>query len=196
MSASGRYSRADFFGHVARAAALLFGAAAAGQATAAPAKARPAGGQGGLSDVERLVAMEDIKQLKARRDKAVDFKDWATLEALHAPEHHSYVPGLPPWTSAAEMVRNIRAASEVISMVHQGHTPDITFDSLTRAHGTWASEAHLSWKQGEAEHWLHNWGYYEEVYEKRGGRWLFVERKEHSLKRIMSPGGVLPTARA
>jgi hypothetical protein len=148
-----------------------------------------------MSDVERLVALEDIKQLKSRRDRAVDMKDWVTLEALHAPDHHSHVEGFEPWTSAAEMIRNIEMSLREVVSVHQCHTPDITFETPTRARGIWAMEDFLSWRQDDREHWLRGYGFYEEVYEKRDGRWVYVWRRLTRLKVNMSEGGMLPGAR-
>ena len=37
---------------------------------------------GDLTDIERLIALQDIYRLKARRDHAVDQKDWETYAAL------------------------------------------------------------------------------------------------------------------
>ena len=145
-----------------------------------------------MSDVERLIAIEDIKQLKSRRDRAVDMKDWKTLEALHAPDHHSYVMDFPPWTSAAEMIERTRKGMEGVTSVHHSHTPDITFESPTRAKGIWAMTDYLSWKKGEEEHWLYGYGFYQETYEKRDGRWIYVERRLTRLKVDMSPGATMP----
>ena len=71
----------------------------------------------GMSDLEWLVALEEIRQLKARRDRYLDAHDWDAYEALHAPDHvsqHAPDPstGLEgePWTSAAEMMRNMPPA--------------------------------------------------------------------------------------
>ena len=50
----------------------------------------PQGRPQGMSDIEWLVALEEIRQLKARRDRYVDAHDWAALEALHAPDHVSH----------------------------------------------------------------------------------------------------------
>jgi hypothetical protein len=58
----------------------------------------------GFSILDRLEAMEEIKLLKARRDRFVDTKDWDSLEALHVPEHQSHNGDYPPWTTAAEMI--------------------------------------------------------------------------------------------
>jgi hypothetical protein len=142
-----------------------------------------------MSDLERLVAIEEIKQLKSRRDRAVDQKDWATTETLHAPDHVSDVEGFPPWTSAAEMIRNVSASMAGITSVHHSHTPDITLESPTRATGIWAMEDYLSWRQGGEEHWLRGYGFYHETYEKRDGRWVYVRRMLRRLKVDMSPGG-------
>lgn len=92
-----------------------------------------------MSDIEWLVALEDIRQLKARRDRYVDAHDWAGYEALHAPDHvshHSADPknGIPAsaWNSAAEMVANV---SKIMSgelnnvTVHHSYDPEIV---LTR----------------------------------------------------------------
>jgi hypothetical protein len=197
MSLKDPMSRAAFFGHLARAASLLLGAGAAGEAAAVSLDPiAPGDGRGGLSKIDWLEAIEELKLLHSRRDRAVDMKDWDTLEALHAPEHHSYVEGLPPWTSRDEMMRNIRASAEGMVTVHQCHTPDITFASPTRARGIWGREGYLTWKQGAEDHWMHNYGFYDETYEKRGGRWLFTSRREVTLRSERSPGAVIPKPKA
>jgi hypothetical protein len=143
-----------------------------------------------MSDTERLVAIDDIKRLKSRRDRAVDTKDYATLEALHAPDHKT--EGHATWNSAKEMVENIRAAMVTITSCHHCHTPDITFQSPTKAAGIWAMEDNLFWKQGDEDHWLHGMGFYHETYEKRGGQWVFTSRRLKRLRVNMSPGAVMP----
>ena len=150
---------------------------------------------GEMSDIERLVALEEIKQLKARRDRAVDMKDWATFESLHAPDHRSHADGFEEWTSAAQLVANIKANLEGVTTIHHSHTPDIRFQSAVTATGIWAMEDNLYWMQGDQEHWLRGFGFYHETYEKRDGQWVFTTRK---LKRItvkMSPGAVFGAKR-
>ena len=56
-----------------------------------------------ISGLEKLLALEDLRALKARRDRAVDTKDWELLESLHAPDHTSYNDDYSPWVTAAEM---------------------------------------------------------------------------------------------
>jgi hypothetical protein len=145
-----------------------------------------------LSDIERLVAIEDIKQLKSRRDRAVDMKDWATLESLHAPDHKS-ISEYATWNTAAEMVANIsHNHARMTATLHHSHTPDITIQSRTKASGIWAMEDNDYWMQGDEEHWLRGFGFYYETYEKRDGRWVFTSRELKHRTCKVSPGGVMP----
>jgi SnoaL-like domain len=131
-----------------------------------------------LSDIEQLVAKEEIKLLKARRDRAVDTKDWDLYFSLHAPDHVSHNEGYPRWESAQEMIENVKQllGPDKIS-VHHSHTPEITFESPTKAKGIWAMEDNIFWQQDGEEHWLNGFGFYHETYEKRDGKWLFTSRQ-------------------
>lgn len=131
----------------------------------------------GMTDLERLLAIEEIKTLKARRDRAVDTKDWATYQALHAPDHVSHNDGFERWNNRAEMIANVRRLMADNITVHHSHTPDISFESPARARGIWGMEDNIFWTQGEEEHWLQGFGFYHETYEKRDGRWVFTSRQ-------------------
>ncbi|WP_298692831.1 nuclear transport factor 2 family protein [uncultured Sphingomonas sp.] len=149
-----------------------------------------------MSPVETLIALEEIKLLKARRDRAVDSKDWDTYLALHAPDHQSHNDGFDHWKTAAEMIANVkRLLAHTKATVHHSHTPEISFDSATRANGIWAMEDNIFWMQGDEEHWLQGFGFYHETYEKRDGTWLFTSRRLKRTHVHMSPGAVPPSAR-
>lgn len=131
-----------------------------------------------MSDIEQLMALEEIKRLKARRDRAVDTKDWNTYLALHAPDHKSHNDGHEPWNSAQEMITNVRKLlGEGTISAHHSHTPEITFKSSSKAKGIWAMEDNIFWKEGGDDHWLQGFGFYHETYEKREGKWLFTSRQ-------------------
>ena len=142
--------------------------------------------------LERLAALEDIRVLKARRDRLVDTKDWAALEALHVPEHHSYNGDYPPWTSAADMIRNVRHVMKDLRTAHHSHTPEITFESRTKASGIWAMTGISLWDQNGEDHWFVATGHYFETYEKRHGTWLFTSRRLEYVLTKTSPGGLFP----
>ncbi|MEY4159651.1 MAG: hypothetical protein RLZZ136_272 [Pseudomonadota bacterium] len=131
----------------------------------------------GLSGIEKLKALEEIKQLKARRDRAADTKDYALYESLHAPDHVSENGDYGRWTSAAEMIVNTRKSMESLITLHHSHTPEIEFVSATKATGIWAMEGMSFWQQDGQDHWFQAFGHYHEIYEKRDGSWLFTWRK-------------------
>ena len=149
----------------------------------------------GMSDIERLLAIEEIKVLKARRDRAVDTKDWATYEALHAPDHFSHNEGFERWNTAAEMIANVSKIMADVISVHHSHTPQLTFDSPTKVTGIWGMEDNIFWKQGEEDHWLQGFGFYHETYEKRDGRWVFTSRQLKRTHVRTSPGAIMGAER-
>ena len=63
----------------------------------------------GMSDIERLVALEEIRLLKARRDQAIDTKNWELYHSLHAPHHVSHNEGLPRWEGPDAMIAGTKA---------------------------------------------------------------------------------------
>ena len=147
-----------------------------------------------MSDVERLSALEEIKDLQARRCYAVDTSDWAAYEVLHAPDHVSkndgeaqaYVGG----KANADRIKKNHETYGITSM-HQVHSPIITFESATRARGIWSMEDNLWWTVEGVEHWSKGFGFYHETYEKRDGKWLFTSRQLKRQKVLASPGAKL-----
>lgn len=145
-----------------------------------------------LSGLEKLTALEAIRLLKARRDRAADTKDWALYESLHAPDHVSRNGDYPTWTTAAEMIANIRVIMGGLTTVHHSHTPEIMFDSPTTARGVWAMKGVSFWMQGTERHWFRAFGQYHETYAKRGGVWLFASRELRYTHTTVSQGGIFP----
>jgi hypothetical protein len=146
----------------------------------------------GMAVLDWLVALEDIKLMKARRDRFVDTKDWASLEALHVPEHRSSNGDYPPWTTAREMIHNVREIMRDLRTAHHSHTPEITFESPTLASGIWAMTGISLWSQGDEEHFFVATGHYFETYEKRNGGWLFTSRRLEYILTKTSPRGIFP----
>src|SRR3954452_24316464 len=97
-----------------------------------------------MDDSERLVAIEDIRQLKARYFRCMDTKDWAGLTDVFAPDAvldmsgemgpHA-APGVGVTTGQAEVGSFMKAAVEEITTVHHGHMSEITVTSPTTATG-------------------------------------------------------------
>ena len=145
-----------------------------------------------LAGIEKLKALEEIKRLKAQRDRAADTKDWELYESLHAPDHVSENGDYGRWTSAAEMIANVRKSMETLIVMHHSHTPEITFETPTFARCVWAMEGMSFWQQGEADHWFQAFGHYFETCEKRGGRWVYTSRSLKYYHTRRSPGAIFP----
>ncbi len=149
-----------------------------------------------LAGIEKLKALEQIKLLKAQRDRAADTKDWELYESLHAPDHVSENGDYGRWTSAAEMIANVKLSMEQLVTLHQSHTPEIEFETPTLARCVWAMEGMSFWQQanenGLQEHWFQAFGHYFETCEKRDGRWLYTSRALKYYHTRRSPGAEWP----
>jgi deazaflavin-dependent oxidoreductase (nitroreductase family) len=130
----------------------------------------------GMDSTDALLAIEQIKQLKARYFRLVDTKQWATLESLFTPdctfEFASSLPsvGVRGYESAADFVRtvSVRQADTVVS--HHGHMPEVTLIDADRALGIWAMEDILQRPAGGIPS-FHGWGHYHERYSRIDGAW-------------------------
>lgn len=145
----------------------------------------------GVSQLDWLTAVEEIKFLKGQRDYVLDTKDWTTYEALHAPDHYSHNDGYEREEGAAYLTAMVRKRLDSIITIHHSHSPVITVLSPDTALGIWGMEDSLYWKQGEEEHWLHGTGFYHESYGRREGRWLFTSRRLQRIHVRTSPGALV-----
>ena len=132
-----------------------------------------------MDDLQRLLAIEQIKQLKARYFRFMDSKDWTALETVFAPdavmdmraEMHDGSGDDGLVRGAANVVAFMRKAIEDVQTVHHGHTPEIELTSETSARGVWAMEDMLRWPEGALLRSLHGYGHYHETYERIDERW-------------------------
>ena len=127
-----------------------------------------------MNDLERLMAIESIKQLKARFLRCMDTKDWdgfaATLSddaVLDMSQQGSEVleggsKVIADWT---------RDAIDLAQTVHHAHTPEIDVTSPDSATGVWALMDVLRWPDGGAISEMVTYGHYHETYVRVGGGW-------------------------
>src|ERR1700736_3472543 len=136
-----------------------------------------------MTDSERLIAIEEIKQVKARYFRCMDMKDWAGFAAVFAPDATvDYTPAAvdsSDWKAAgaANVVALVRRVVERAVSIHHGHMPEVEISSATTARAIFAMEDLIFWPEGSRYKTMHGWGHYHETYEKIGGRWLIKTLK-------------------
>ncbi len=94
-----------------------------------------------MGDLEILMAMEQIRQLKARYYRFVDTKNWPEFRGLFTDDATLYFPesfGDPlPIAEAYPMI--VSVLKDSIS-IHHGHMPEITVHDANSATAIWAME--------------------------------------------------------
>ena len=139
-----------------------------------------------MDSVEKLLAIEEIKGLKAHYFQLLDTKQWAEWEKLFAPdlvtEFPDDRPDLPPYKGRREFVKAIEESLGPALTIHHGHTPQIEILSATRARGLWAMQDWLRWPPGTAPTELGcnnivGWGHYHEAYHKADEGWQIASLK-------------------
>jgi SnoaL-like domain len=155
---------------------------------------------GSVTDIERLVAVEEIGQLKARYFRAVDTKDWDLLASVFtddavidfteggSPKLHAEI-GTSTSSGPAQAVAWIQAATRGAVTVHQGYMPEIEVTSPTTATGIWAMADHLWYEEGSGSQYreIDAVGHYHERYVKVDGEWLISELRLTRLRSLETP---------
>jgi SnoaL-like domain len=130
-----------------------------------------------MTDAERILAIEEIKQVKARYFRCMDTKDWAGFESVFAADVTvDYTPpgGNPgEWSAsgASKVVAFVRKMVESAITVHHGHMPEVEVTAASTARAIFAMEDLIWWPEGSRRKTLHGWGHYHESFEKIGGQW-------------------------
>ena len=133
------------------------------------------------SPIDTLLAIEAIKQLKARYFRLMDTHDWAGFRDLFtedaffdvrgALEEKPDVSGQEPITGADAITDYVRAGIDPIASAHYGHMPEIEILSDDHARGIWALADILRTPTGEPFRLFRGYGHYHEEYRKADGRW-------------------------
>jgi hypothetical protein len=140
-------------------------------------------------EATELMAIEAIKQLKARYCRYLDTKDWAAWRAIFT---HDFVSdttdaGGKLIIGADEFVaftrKSIGRPSQATA--HQVHAPEIELTSATAARGVWALQDVVRFGPGVT---LVGYGHYHETYENVAGQWLIKSSKLTRLREdIVTP---------
>ena len=134
-----------------------------------------------MDRLEQLLALEDIKGLKAQYCRHLDTKDWDALAALFLEDALLDVQqdtGNPPLHGRAAIIDQIRFAVIDAATSHQVHTPEIAFADENVAQGVWAMQDRVVWQPGKSPlagvASITGYGQYHESYRRTASGWNFA----------------------
>ena len=140
-----------------------------------------------MDTVEKLLAIEEIKQLKGRYFRLMDTKDWVGLRAIFCDDAvfdaraALSIDGRGESGRAAESNDWVYRGGDVIAAfiqaaigtqltLHHGHCHEIEILSPDEASGVIAMEDQI-WDPNGMKPTLHGGGHYHETYRRVNGRW-------------------------
>ncbi|MCB2076424.1 MAG: nuclear transport factor 2 family protein [Novosphingobium sp.] len=130
-----------------------------------------------MTEIERLLAIEEIQQLKARYFLGIDFHDWDLWRReVWAPDARLEVPELGKSVGPRdELIAWVKERTGEQVSVHHGHMPIIEIMSDTTATGLWAMEDRLYRPKGHPDYedgaFILGFGHYHETYVKLDVGW-------------------------
>jgi hypothetical protein len=158
-----------------------------------------------MDALARLVAIEEIRQLKARYFRLMDTRDFdgmaqvfCTDAVFDCTEGFSVLPvggsrkGVrgPVTRSRDAIIKWIRDYFANWTSVHHGHCHEVSIDSATEAHGIIAMEDHIRGLDREFKE-VHATGHYHERYRFEDGAWRIAETRLTRLFLDHQGGGVV-----
>ena len=133
---------------------------------------------------QELVAIELIRQLKARYFRLMDQKKWEEWAQVFCEDVviDTKEEGSPLIHGRQAFYEYLPPILEGVKTVHHGHMSEIELTSETTATGTWSMEDMLWWppEQGGRHLWGKGW-YFEQYRKEADGEWRILELK---LRRI------------
>lgn len=139
--------------------------------------------------VARLIAVDELKQVKARYFRAVDTKDWALLAEVFAPDAVSGPNERGDVTEGrAAITERLRNALSEVQTVHQGYNAEIELTSPTTAKGIWAQEERIWDFPAGTGGTMHGYGHYHDTYVKVDGQWRIATTALARIRVDIEPG--------
>ncbi len=138
-----------------------------------------------MTEIERLTAVDAIRQLKARYFRGVDTCDGDLVRGILAADcvldymgcctdpatGRDYIPAMNVVLHGRESWKSDGMARFGIVSVHQGHDLEVEFLDDTTAKGIWSMTDRLWFPPGGEFSLMTGYGHYHETYVKVGGDW-------------------------
>ncbi len=129
-----------------------------------------------MRDSDRLQAIDDIRQLKARYFRYMDTKQWESLRSVFTEDLQVLSPEGELWVEGGgAFTASLRHSLESAVSCHQGFNPEIEILDAQNAAGIWAMQDVITWHDRHPrEGWkaITGYGHYYETYRReQDGQW-------------------------
>ena len=158
-----------------------------------------------IGEVERLIALEGIRLVKAEYFAAIDEKRWSDLQDVFAPNAEFglfWAAGAP--RSVQQFVEGVRTTFANVDTIHVAFMPIIDLIDADHAEGRWSMQDTLSWAPGTfnfrdsavpGQRGAVGKGIYRDCYERDiEGRWRisFTSLQRLSIEAVVDPTLSMP----
>ncbi len=142
--------------------------------------------------LQRLLDLEEIKQLKARYFRFLDTKDWEGLAAVFSADAVMDADGFVE-RGRDEILAFLPKVLDGVVTAHHGHMPEITLTGPDTATGIWAMFDYLTFPGETPPRGLRGYGHYHEEYVRQHDGWR-IRRLTLTRLRVDPLEGGLPGA--
>ncbi|MCG7380436.1 MULTISPECIES: nuclear transport factor 2 family protein [Paenibacillus] len=141
--------------------------------------------QSTITGLERLLALESIRNTKARYCRFIDTKQWDALGGVFAPDavadFSTEGNPIPVLNGRDTIVQVFRDLVDVAVTVHHVHSAEVEFVSENEAKVISPMEDWVTFPEGNENTSFHGFGHYHETFVKIDGEWYI---QHTSLKRL------------
>lgn len=128
-----------------------------------------------MDRLDRLEAIEEIRNLKARYFRLMDTKQWEDLRGVFTRDMQVVTPDGRVWMEGGDdYAASLKFGLENAVSCHQGLTGEIRVLDADNATGIWAMQDVITWNDTHPrEGWkaILGRGHYHETYRREGGEW-------------------------
>lgn len=128
-----------------------------------------------MDRLEKLEAIEAIRNLKARYFRLIDTKQWEELAEIFAPDLQIIAPDGKVWLQGGEAYAgSLKFGLTSAVSCHQGLGGEVEIVDADNARAIWAMQDVIEW---EERHPREGWksilgrGHYHETYRRENGAW-------------------------
>jgi hypothetical protein len=138
-----------------------------------------------VDPIDRLLALEDLKQLKARYFRLLDTKQWDAWGEVFSTDCVMEVPDAGMAANGREdIVASVSALLAGTQTAHHGHMPELELTGADTARGTWAMFDYVEWpaRDDGGRVGLMGYGHYHDEYVREDGAWRIARTRLERLR--------------